>query len=424
MEEIALDAGGAPVTVSVEIPQDPGPGPAKATITVVDGETREAARDVVLLVGMSHGGRHVFSDEFAAPRGTLEIVLDGADPGAPLAIDGAREGGAWQGGGDPVRVSGSALGTPGLHTVHVELASSSSPAFRAGEGERQPAGRADLSIVEAAEWPAGGAPFHTRSYFDAIDGLSYDPEAGTVEFRMPFDWSADAVSHVPVVHVEVQFPKDFAEYVSPSYEGSVNGVGLFRSSVIMDDYTYEDKRTVHFVLLNDHLRHLGTQMAGRDAGQQPPDGMLFELSASDESQFPLTAYTAGEEFSVDLTWEPPEVEPGEETTFVFTIRDGRTGEPLRRSSYEFVILQGGQEVHRARGEATVGGSFERYTFGEGQEGPAAVRLEDIRGTGAAAEFGLVVVPEFGAAAAAVLAAAVAAAAVAGRRAPSGGRITG
>ena len=130
----------------------------------------------------------------------------------------------------------------------------------------------------------------------------------------------------------------------------------------------------------------------------------------------MTSYTRDEQFQVDLSWEPVEMLPGEEVTFVFTIRDGAAGDPLRQSTYDFVILQNGAEIYRSGGTAVVGGGFETYTFSEEQTGPTIIRFEDIAGTGAVTEFGVVVVPEFGAAAVA-LAAGTAAALILRSRGP-------
>ena len=73
---------------------------------------------------------------------------------------------------------------------------------------------------------------------------------------MPFDWSEKTVSHIPVVHTEVHFPKDFVDFLTPSYSGKINGIDLFKSNVIIDDYTEENERIVHFVILQDHLQYL------------------------------------------------------------------------------------------------------------------------------------------------------------------------
>ena len=217
--------------------------------------------------------------------------------------------------------------------------------------------------------------------------------AKEITFEMPFDWSEKQMSHVPVVHVETHFPKDFVEFLSPSYSGYVNGIELFKSSVAVDDYTEDDERIVHLVLLQDHLRYMKNEMKKSD--EPLPDNMLFTLSASEDVSFPLEAYTKSEDFKVNLAWDPIAVEPGVDTNFIFTIRDGKINEPMRSSDYTFVIIQNGQEIHRTSGTAQIGGEFEKFTFSEDQTGPTIIKFENIRNTGQETEFALVVVPEFG-----------------------------
>ena len=108
--------------------------------------------------------------------------------------------------------------------------------------------------------------------------------------------------------------------------------------------------------------------------------MLFSLEVSDIVSFPMTAMTRDEIFQVDLSWDPIEIEPEKNTKFIFTIRDATTGNPLRQSTYDFIILQNNVEVYKTSGNAEVGGQFEEYTFKEGQTGPTVIRFENIRGT--------------------------------------------
>jgi predicted secreted protein with PEFG-CTERM motif len=201
------------------------------------------------------------------------------------------------------------------------------------------------------------------------------------------------MSHVSVVHVETHFPKEFVEFLAPSYSGYVNGIGLFKSSISVDDYTEDDERIVHFVLLQDHLRYLKNEMK-KDLDEFPKN-MIFTISMSTDKAFPLEAYTKSEDFKINLSWDPMVVEPDVATNFIFTIRDGRTNEPLRSSDYTFVIIQNGKEIHRVSGLAQVGGEFEKFTFTEDQTGPTIIKFENIRNTGQETEFVLVVVPEFG-----------------------------
>ena len=172
---------------------------------------------------------------------------------------------------------------------------------------------ADLSIAEIISYPQEDAEnndveFRLKSYFDKIFNLEYDYEAKQVTFEMPFDWSEKQMSHVSVVHVEVHFPKDFAEFLSPSYLGYANGIELFKSSVTIDDYTEEDERIVHFVLLKDHLRFLKNEMKKSD--EPLPDNIVFTLSTGDDIELPLIAYTKSEDFKLNLAWDPLMIEPG------------------------------------------------------------------------------------------------------------------
>jgi hypothetical protein len=79
--------------------------------------------------------------------------------------------------------------------------------------------------------------FKSKSYFDKLSQFNYDSENNQVTFEMPFDWSEKTVSHIPVVHTEIHFPKDFVDFLTPSYSGQINGIDLFKSNVIIDDYT-------------------------------------------------------------------------------------------------------------------------------------------------------------------------------------------
>ncbi|MGH1521432.1 MAG: PEFG-CTERM sorting domain-containing protein, partial [Nitrosopumilus sp.] len=304
--------------------------------------------------------------------------------------------GAWHGTeSTPVEITGPLFDSGGLYTFEIEIRTIDEPTNII---ESSDVYTADLTIVETTTFiekdsQNNDVEFGLKSYFEKISNFEYDPDVKQVTFEMPFDWRESKVSHVSVVHEEVHFPKDFDEFFSPSYTGYANGIELFNASVSIDDYTEEDERIVHFVLLQDHLKFLKNEMKKSD--EPLPDNIVFTLSASDEIEFPLEAYTKSEDFKVNLAWDPVTVEPGSDTNFIFTIRDGATGDPLRGSDYTFVIIQNGEEIHRTSGTAQVGGEFEKFTFSDEQTGPTIIKLENIRNTGQEVEFGLVVAPEFG-----------------------------
>ena len=96
-----------------------------------------------------------------------------------------------------------------------------------------------------------------------------------------------------------------------------------------------------------------------------------------------------------ISWDPLIIQPRQKTKFIFTIRDPVTLDTKQQSTYDFVILYNGKEIHGTSGNAIVGEGFEDFTFSESQKGPVIVRFEKIGGTSASIEFVMVVVPEFG-----------------------------
>ncbi len=382
------------ISISVEMPMYFENDQEQITITATDTETDETAKNVTFLIGIFHNNEMILRNYFFAEDGVLPIMVTPTDD-KEIIIYGEQDSllGAWYGtDSNLVEITGPLFNSGGLYTFEIEVRTIDEPTNII---ENSGVYNADLTIVDTVSHPQKDqnnedVEFSTKSYFDSVSNFYYNSEAKEVTFEMPFDWSESQMSHVSVVHVETHFPKDFVEFLSPSYLGSVNGIKLFKSSVTVDDYTYDDERTVHFVLLQDHLRYLKNEMR---ASEEPlPDNIVFKLSASEEAKFPLIAYTASEEFKLNLAWDPKDIESGVPTNFVFTIRDSYTDSPMRLSDYTFVIIQNNEEIHRVSGNAAVGGDFEKFTFAEDQTGPTIIKFENIRNTGQETEFALVVVP--------------------------------
>ncbi|MFB5617706.1 MAG: PEFG-CTERM sorting domain-containing protein [Nitrosopumilus sp.] len=393
----SVDVQGKQLSIMVEMPMYFENQQDQITITAVEDESKENAKNVTFLIGLFHKDEMIFRNYFFAEDGILPIIVTPTED-AEITIHGEQDSllGAWYGTeSNPVEISGPLFKTGGLYNFEIEVRTIDEPTNIIEDSGIY---NADLSLIETVSFieqdsENNDVEFRSKSYFDTVINFVYDPDAKEIRFEMPFDWSEKQMSHVNVVHVETHFPKDFVEFLPPSYSATVNGIELFKSSISVDDYTEEHERIVHLVLLQDHLRYLKNEMKKSD--QPLPDNMLFTLSTSENIAFPLEAYTRSEDFKVNLSWDPLEVQPEVPTNFIFTIRDGRTNDPIRSSDYTFVIIQNGQEIHRASGIAQVGGEFEKFTFSEDQTGPTIIKFENIRNTGQETEFALVVVPEFG-----------------------------
>jgi len=393
----SIDVQGKELSVSVEMPMVFQNDQEQITITATEKKTKESAKNVTFLIGLFHDDEMIFRNYFFTENGILPIIVRPTQDNK-ITINGDQDSllGAWHGTeSNPIEITGPLFNTGGLYHFEIEIRTIDEPTNII---ENSGIYNADLSIIETVSFiqkdsENNDVTFRLKSYFDTISNFTYNSETKQITFEMPFDWSEKQMSHVSVVHVETHFPKDFIEFLSPSYSGYVNGIELFNSSVSVDDYTEDDERIIHLVLLQDHLRYLKNEM--KKSGEPLPENIKFTISTSKDMAFPLEAYTKSEDFKVNLSWDPLNVEPGVNTNFVFTIRDGKTNEPLRNSDYTIVIIQNGKEIHRVSGTAQVGGEFEKFTFGDDQTGPTIIRFENIRNTGQETEFGFVVAPEFG-----------------------------
>jgi len=395
----SVDVQGKKISISVELPMSFEQTDEKQiTITATEKDTKQHAKNVTFLIGLFHENKMIFRNYFFTSDGVLPIKVNPTQENE-ITIHGEQDSllGAWHGTeSDPITISGPIFSSGGLYNFEIEVRTIDEPTNII---ENSGVYNAAVSVADSTEFLQKDAQnqdiqFKIKSYFDNISNFEYDPITKQITFEMPFDWSEKQMSHIPVVHEEVHFPKNFTEFFSPSYTGKVNGIDLFKSSVTIDDYSVEDERIVHFVLLQDHLRFIKNQL--QKSGNPLPETITFTLSQSDNAEFPLTSFTKSEDYQVNLSWDPLTITPEKETIFIFTIRDGKTGEPLRNSDYTFTIIQNGKEIHKSSGTAQVGGEFEKYTFTKDQTGPTIIRFENIKNTGQETDFGIVVAPEFGA----------------------------
>jgi predicted secreted protein with PEFG-CTERM motif len=402
-----IDINGRKISVTVELPSFFDESKEKIiTITAIDKDTKETVKNVTFLIGLSYENQRIFRNYFFTENGNLLIHVIPTDQGdTKIVAEKDSLLGAWyETDSQPIQLVGPVFKSGGLFNFEIELRTIDEPTNIV---ENLGVYNADVSIVDTTDYiqqSKNGEKinFKIKSYFDKISEFNYDTENNLITFKMPFNWNEKTISHIPVVHEEVHIPKNFTDLFSPSYTGKVNEIDLFRSNVIIDDYSDDYDRIVHFVLLQDHLQYLKQEQ--KKLNENMPDYMEFTLEVSEKIEFPMNAQTRDEKFQVDLSWDPIEIVPNKNTKFIFTIRDGTSGEPLRHSSYDFIILQNNVEIYRTSGNALVGGNTEDYTFLESQTGPTVIRFENIRGTDSSTEFGIVVIPEFGLLAVFVLAA--------------------
>lgn len=395
----SVDVNGKKITITTEIiPMDFTENKEKMIIIKsIDSQTSQNTNNTTFLIGLYHEGKMIFRNYFFTADGIINIKVNPTINGN-TTITGEKDNlfGAWyETDSKPIELTSPVFSSGGLYHFEIEIRTIDKPT---NVVENLGTYVTDITIPSKQKFDekdedGDDVMFGVKSYYDKISNFNYDSNTNIVNFEMPFDWSEQNISHVPVVHVEVHFPKKFGDFFVPSYTGKVNGVDLFKSSITIDDYSDENERIIHFILSQDNLKFL--KQTQQKTGGDKPENIKFTLEASDNLVFPMTAMTKNEEIQVDLSWDPTIVEPDKDTKFIFTFRNAKTGETLRNTSYDFIIVQNEKQLYKKSGNAQVGGDYADYRFSEGQSGHTQIRFENIRGTGMSTEFGLVVVPEFG-----------------------------
>jgi len=275
---------------------------------------------------------------------------------------------------NPVELRSRILSAGGLYHVAATI-ESSSPGI-AVESDR----RFDLyvSIGKSYTYDVEGGMV-VKTYYDEVTDFDYSN--GTISFESPFTWDDAYVSQVPVLHMEVQFPKAVEELQTNSYSGTLNGRELEAQAIVIDDYTSEQNRIVHFVVNN--------AMLDRFAETADSDVAAFTLRPAEKPKFPLDIMSLPtERFLFQLSWGPDLIETGTPVTFVMNLQDPATGDLLRGSSFDFVLTQGGTEIHRERLSSNLGTYSYDYTFAN--TGTATLAASNINGQGESARIDLVV----------------------------------
>jgi peptide/nickel transport system substrate-binding protein len=281
----------------------------------------------------------------------------------------------------PVEITSRILSSGGLYHLEITLEKSSAGIVLQNDV------RFDLFISVAHELSfnvqtgAGERQMVVKTYYD--DPTDFSFENGTIAFAMPFNWDPNYVSQVSLLHMEVQFPKSIEELRTNSYNGTLNGVALAPASVLIDDFTSEQDRIVHFVVPPAKLAEISRELEDGESFA------VFTLAGTGKPRFPLDLLSGpAEKYLLQLSWGPEVMETGVPVTFVMNVQDPATGDLLRGPYFDFVLTQGGSEIYRQRLQSELGTFAHKYTFST--PGIVMLSASNINGQGETSKVDLVI----------------------------------
>jgi hypothetical protein len=281
---------------------------------------------------------------------------------------------------NPVELQSRILTAGGLYHIMVVIEKSSSGLIVQSDQKFDLFVSVGSSYVFSVRTPQSEEQMVVKTYYDEITNFDYSNK--TIKFEMPFTWDRTYVDQVPVLHVEVQFPKSLGDLQTNSYRGTLNGRDLEAQAVVIDDYTSEQNRIVHFVINNPMLSRFAERINDSNVA-------VFTLAPVEKPKFPLDILSLpGEKFLFQLSWGPDIIETGVPITFVMNIQDPSTGDLVRGSSFDFVLIQDGNEIHTNHMSSEFGTYSYDYTFSKA--GRVTLAANNINSESESAKIDLVV----------------------------------
>src|SRR5687768_16258234 len=100
-----------------------------------------------------------------------------------------------------------------------------------------------------------------KTFYDEILDFIYDLESLRISFKMRFTWDQEYVNQIVNLHEELIIPKSYTPLSSVSaFKGTLNGMEIPRNTILIDDYTDQNNRIVHVVIVNFKLKEFANQI--------------------------------------------------------------------------------------------------------------------------------------------------------------------
>ena len=211
-------------------------------------------------------------------------------------------------------------------------------------------------------------------YYDKIVGFSYNRDEKTMSFTMPFSWTKNNINQLNIVHQEIRIPNTFSDYMVTKYDAYVNGIKLPDNAVVIDDYSFEDEKIIHLIIYKSVVTDLAEKISDKR------DVMNFMLLPSNETAFPIVHYAKNGQYIVSMSWNPPKIMPGSNTTFSFLIQSPYTiNKAAVSTSYDFTVSVNHNTILKKSGISSIFNNTITIPFPENARGPVVISLENISG---------------------------------------------
>ncbi|MGQ0606368.1 MAG: hypothetical protein ACT4OD_05395 [Candidatus Nitrosotenuis sp.] len=361
------------------------------TFSMFETDTGITVSDVTYSIKTIKGDRVLFDMDFHTDDGYLRFELVPSDTDQ-IKIEEKQKGSFFEillgSSKKYFEFQGNIFGFDGLYKFEINVKS-----VKGSSNQNPIQYEAGISFPHTSDIVAdgnyGAGQIKIISYYDAIQQASFDKITSAIEFSMPFEWSDSNINQTSTVHEEILIPKSFGEFFATKYNAYLNGIQVYEKTITIDDYSYENYRVLHIILLGPMLEKIKQE-------NQNHNQMTFMVQPNKNQAFPVTLYTTNTQYKVNLSWNLPQIVSGSTIQFSFDIQEGYViSNKTISTDYEFSIMQQNKEIFKTKGITPLSGkNTVDVSIPKEFVGPITIKFDNIGNSGQGAEMTIVVTPEF------------------------------
>lgn len=258
-------------------------------------------------------------------------------------------------------------------------------------------------ITEDIQYQGETYPTTLISYYDKVQGFTFDPETLTYTWSMPFNWDVERIQTAQsiFVHEEIQIPKSF-EGVGDAvtFDATVNGQPLSARMLSVDPFSSQEDLTLHFLINRNDMLSIAQEVSSN------ADTMDFAFAPASnggqQTSGEITTDTGG--MLIMLDWTPDQLSAENGAKLDLQFHDAFSGEMVTDDvTYDLRIFDpDGNEVYSSTDQVAEGGTdSQSMMFPADETYRVEVEVKAVTEDGRSPDLtrngiarGIVIVPEF------------------------------
>ncbi len=276
----------SPPVVTTETIQQQSQKP-EIQFRLYDNQSDQNFKEVTYFITIEKDGKTLLSDWFFNPNGNLTIEMQPRNQNQ-ISIYGELDpmmNAYTTRGNDPVVAAGPIFLEGGLYHFIVRILTVDFSRTILPD-DQQPVFDSWLSIgaAENAVLDVNGQqiPIKVLSYYDEIGNITYNQQANSINFTMPFSYDLERISdpaNTVFIHQEVEIPKPSPLSAEGGYKGFTNGKDV--TNVLMVDGNNETKDVVHFMIAKPAVEQIASEYLKKTGSNNTVEGLMtFSLIPS------------------------------------------------------------------------------------------------------------------------------------------------